>query len=279
MRLRGLVNLWKFGGDKIIMELNDAAKNGDVETASEDKEQAFPKLSNQYQTGLFDCFSNKVKLQDNREVEIDCLAVNLKACICPCLLLQENTNNMRLNPNSVLCQQRVGLLFCASAVATATLISYGQTTTPLPADLPSKQISSDYVPRCLGALSATVWGGSCLPLAYILKPIATVGSLVALGPIAIPASVRDALNIKYGITQGSGSAQTWLTVSMCLVCALAQEAREIKIREHVANSAHLDDSFEPPKVQEMNGLQLLESSAHTLIYGEPKGHQEKSFFL
>ena len=71
----------------------------------------------------------------------------------------------------------------------------------------------------------------------------------------------------------------WLTVSMCLVCALAQEAREIKIREHVANSAHLDDSFEPPKVQEMNGLQLLESSAHTLIYGEPKGHQEKSFFL
>ena len=36
---------------------------------------------------------------------------------------------------------------------------------------------------------------------------------------------------------------------------------------------------EPPKVQEMNGLQLLESSAHTLIYGEPKGHQEKSFFL
>ena len=100
-----------------------------------------------------------------------------------------------------------------------------------------------------------------------------------LGPITIPASVRDALNIKYGITQGSGSLQTWLTVSWCLNCALAQEAREIKIREHIANSAHLDDSFEPPKVQEMNGLQLLESSAHTLIYGEPKGHQEKSFFL
>ena len=107
-----------------------------------------------------------------------------------------------------------------------------------------------------------------------------MGSLVGLGPLAIPASVRDALNIKYGITQGSGSLQTWLTVSWCLNCALAQEAREIKIREHIANSAHLDDSFEPPKVQEMNGLQLLESSAHTLIYGEPKGQtEEKSFFL
>lgn len=89
---------------------------------SEDEEQVFPKLSNQYQTGLFDCFSNKVKLQDNREVEIDCLAVNLKACICPCLLLQENTNNLRLNPNSVLCQQRAGLLCCASTVATAAVM-------------------------------------------------------------------------------------------------------------------------------------------------------------
>ena len=38
MRLRGLVNLWKFGGDKIIMELNDAAKNGDVETAWDSSE-------------------------------------------------------------------------------------------------------------------------------------------------------------------------------------------------------------------------------------------------
>ena len=132
---------------------------------------------------------------------------------------------------------------------------------------------------CLGSLCGTVWGGPCIALYGLSKPIMTVGSLLAFGPIAINASVRDALNIKYGITQGSGSAQTWLTVNMCLVCALAQEAREIKIREHVANSAHLDDSFEPPKVQEMNGLQLLESSAHTLIYGEPKGHQEKSFFL
>ena len=92
-------------------------------------------------------------------------------------------------------------------------------------------------------------------------------------------SVRDALNIKYGITQGSGSLQTWLTVSFCLNCALAQEAREIKIREHIANSAHLDESFEPPKVQEMNGIESLESSARTLIYGEPKGHEEKSFLV
>ena len=38
MRLRGLVNLWKFGGDKIIMELNDSAKNGDVETAWDSSE-------------------------------------------------------------------------------------------------------------------------------------------------------------------------------------------------------------------------------------------------
>ena len=138
------------------MELNDSAKNGDVETASEDKEQAFPKLSNQYQTGLFDCFSNKVKLQENREVEIDCLAVNLKACICPCLLLQENTNNMRLNPNSVLCQQRVGLAFCASALATATLISYGQTTTSLPADLTADLTAKQIKKICLIDVSADV---------------------------------------------------------------------------------------------------------------------------
>jgi len=38
VRLRGLVNLWKFGGDKIIMELNDSAKNGDVETAWDSSE-------------------------------------------------------------------------------------------------------------------------------------------------------------------------------------------------------------------------------------------------
>ena len=73
--------------------------------------------------------------------------------------------------------------------------------------------------------------------------------------------------------------RTWLTVSFCTNCALAQEAREIKIREHIANSAHLDESFEPPKVQEMNGIELLDSSARTLIYGEPKGHEEKSFLV
>ena len=207
---------------------------------SEDEEKVFPKLSNQYQTGLFDCFSNKVKLQDNREVEIDCLAVNLKACICPCLLLQENTNNMRLKPNSVLCQQRTGLSCCAIWVALLN-------------------------PKLLIALgNAKVY---------------QLTLLINAGLYSIPASVRDALNIKYGITQGSGSLQTWLTVSWCLNCALAQEAREIKIREHIANSAHLDDSFEPPKVQEMNGIELLESSAHTLIYGEPKGHEEKSFLV
>ena len=270
-------------GDKIIMELNDSAKNGDVETASEDKEQAFPKLSNQYQTGLFDCFSNKVKLQENREVEIDCLAVNLKACICPCLLLQENTNNMRLNPNSVLCQQRVGLLCCASTVVTAAFMAHSITH---PIQATAKEITkttlsswAGQVGGFFGSLSALVWRGPCLAIDAYFNPIVPMTFVSAIPSIAIPASVRDALNTKYGITQGSGSAQTWLTVGWCLVCALAQEAREIKIREHVANSAHLDDSFEPPKVQEMNGLQLLESSAHTLIYGEPKGHQEKSFFL
>ena len=221
------------------MELNDSAKNGDVETASEDKEQAFPKLSNQYQTGLFDCFSNKVKLQDNREVEIDCFDLNLKCCLCPCLLLQENTNNLRLNPNSVLCQQRTGLSCCAIWVALSILLAL-------------------------------------LGNAKVYRPGPV---LINAGLFSIPASVRDALNIKYGITQGSGSLQTWLTVSFCLNCALAQEAREIKIREHIANSLHLDESFEPPKVQEMNGIELLESSARTLIYGEPKGHEEKSFIV
>ena len=245
---------------------------------SEDEEQVFPKLPNQYQTGLFDCFSNKVKLQDNREVEIDCLAVNLKACICPCLLLQDNTNNLRLNPNSVLCQQRTGLLCCASTVASATFLSFGLNRTTLPAE----EITKGWAPQFggfLGAQSALVWKGPCLALNAFINPFPTMGMLYSLPVIAFPVSVRDALNTKYGITQGSGSAQTWLTVAFCLVCALAQEAREIKIREHVANSSNLEESFEPPKVQEMNGFELLESSARTLIYGEPKGHEEKSFFV
>ena len=247
---------------------------------SEDEEQVFPKLSNQYQTGLFDCFSNKVKLQDNREVEIDCLAVNLKACICPCLLLQENTNNLRLNPNSVLCQQRTGLLCCASTVAAATLINFGLNTTPLPAEEITALSSWAFqVGGFLDTLSLLVWRGPAIALMGLSNPFKVTGIVSMLPSIVILASVRDALNTKYGITQGSGSAQTWLTVGWCLVCALAQEAREIKIREHVANSSNLDDAFEPPKVQEMNGLELLESSARTLIYGEPKGHEEKSFFV
>ena len=131
---------------------------------SEDEEQVFPKLSNQYQTGLFDCFSNKVKLQDNREVEIDCLAVNLKACICPCLLLQENTNDLRLNSNSVLCQQRVGLLCCASTVAAAALMSFGLNTTglnttPLPAEIETGHSWLVQVGGILGSLSELVWRG------------------------------------------------------------------------------------------------------------------------
>ena len=228
---------------------------------SEDEEQAFPKLSNQYQTGLFDCFSNKVKLQDNRGVEIDCLAVNLKACICPCLLLQENTNNMRLKPNSVLCQQRTGLSCCAIWVALPILFNFSEYH-----DMLLDWDNFDFLRKAKE---------------FSPKPIhlRVKSELLNVGLYSIPASVRDALNIKYRITQGSGSLQTWLTVRCCLNCALAQEAREIKIREHIANSAHLDDSFEPPKVQEMNGIELLESSAHTLIYGEPKGHEEKSFLV
>ena len=223
---------------------------------SEDEEKVFPKLSNQYQTGLFDCFSNKVKLQDNREVEIDCLAVNLKACICPCLLLQENTNNLRLKPNSVLCQQRTGLSCCAIWVALPILFNFS-----------------------LYYYSIVDWDNFDFLRKAKESPSGLYSELLNVGVYSIPASVRDALNIKYRITQGSGSLQTWLTVRCCLNCALAQEAREIKIREHVANSLHLDESFEPPKVQEMNGIELLESSARTLIYGEPKGHEEKSFLV
>jgi len=75
-------------------------------------EQVLPHSLDKYQTSLFGCFADKVELRNGEVIPIDAVGLNLKAFFCPCLLLQENTNNLRLEPNSVLCQQRNGIACC-----------------------------------------------------------------------------------------------------------------------------------------------------------------------
>jgi hypothetical protein len=68
---------------------------------------------------------------------------------------------------------------------------------------------------------------------------------VSFGAAALHASERDALMRKYGITSERDSAETCFKTTCCWWVALAQESREITIREQI------NDLYEPPEHMEM----------------------------
>jgi len=72
-----------------------------------------------------------------------------------------------------------------------------------------------------------------------------VGDDFILGAAALHASERDALMRKYGITSEQESAATCCKTTFCWWMALAQESREITIREQITNP------YEPPERMEM----------------------------
>ncbi len=69
-----------------------------------------------------------------------------------------------------------------------------------------------------------------------------------LGASALHASERDALMRDFDITTEPSSAETFLKATFCTCCALAQESREITIRQHLESTGLL---YEPPHPVEM----------------------------
>ena len=69
-----------------------------------------------------------------------------------------------------------------------------------------------------------------------------------LGAAALHASERDALMRDFDITTEPSSAETFLKATFCTCCALAQESREITIRQHLESTGLL---YEPPHPVEM----------------------------
>ena len=69
-----------------------------------------------------------------------------------------------------------------------------------------------------------------------------------LGAYALHASERDALMRDFDITTEPSSAETFLKATFCTCCALAQESREITIRQHLESTGLL---YEPPHPVEM----------------------------
>jgi Cys-rich protein (TIGR01571 family) len=70
-----------------------------------------------------------------------------------------------------------------------------------------------------------------------------------LGAAALHASERDALMREFDITTEQSSAETFLKATFCACCALAQESREITIRQHLGSSGLI---YEAPEPEEMN---------------------------
>ena len=70
-----------------------------------------------------------------------------------------------------------------------------------------------------------------------------------LGAAALHASERDALMREFKIKTEPNSAETFLKVAFCPCCALAQESREITIRQHLDSMGRL--YYEPPSAVEM----------------------------
>jgi len=155
-----------------------------------------------FQTGLFDCFKSKHTTAHGRVVDTS-RWVTIKACLCPCILLHENTR--RLTPerqNEVYCQG----WNCFGYVALNALSGVFATTT------------SPYLDECI------------------------------LGAAALHASERDALMREFDITSEPSSAETFLKATFCACCALAQESREITIRQHLDSAGLL---YEAPHPVEM----------------------------
>jgi len=155
-----------------------------------------------FHTGLFDCCKSEYTLNNGRVVKFSRLE-SLKAFICPCIVLEENTRRLNLEPKSIYCQNWNCLGYCMFGLLSTGLVAL---------------IGDDGV--------------------YMAND-------VSFGAAALHASERDALMRKYGITSERDSAETCFKTTCCWWVALAQESREITIREQI------NDPYEPPEYMEM----------------------------
>ena len=155
-----------------------------------------------FHTGLFDCCKSEYTLSNGRVVKLSRWE-SLKAFLCPCIVLEENTKRLDLQPNTIYCQNWNCLGYFMLQTLSATLIG----TTPN---------SGMYF-----------------------------GDNIIMGASALHASERDALMRKYGITSERDSAETCFKTTCCWWMALAQESREITIREQN------NDPYQPPLNMEM----------------------------
>ena len=157
---------------------------------------------NDFHTGLFDCCKSEHTLSNGRVIKFSRLE-SLKAFLCPCIVLEENTRRLNLEPNSIYCQNW-------------NCFGY-------------------FILGIISAAFASIPGQDGL----------YASDTILLGAAALHASERDALMRKYGITSESESAITCFKTSCCWWMALAQESREITIREQITNP------YEPPEHMEM----------------------------
>ena len=155
-----------------------------------------------FHTGLFDCCKSEYTLNNGRVVKLNRWE-SLKAFLLPCIVLEENTRRLDLEPNTIYCQKWNCLGYFMLQTLSATLIG----TTPH---------SGMYF-----------------------------GDNIIIGAAALHASERDALMRKYGITSEQDSAETCFKTTCCWWMALAQESREITIREQI------NDPYQPPPNMEM----------------------------
>ena len=157
---------------------------------------------NDFHTGLFDCCKSEHTLHNGRVIKFSRLE-SLKAFLCPCIVLEENTRRLDLEPNSIYCQNW-------------NCFGY-------------------FILGIISAAFASIPGQEGL---YASDDI-------LLGAAALHASERDALMRKYGITSESESAITCFKTSCCWWMALAQESREITIRQQI------NDPYQAPLDMEM----------------------------
>lgn len=155
-----------------------------------------------FHTGLFDCCKSEYVLNHGRVVKFSRLE-SLKAFLFPCVVLEENTRRLNLEPNSVYCQNW----------------------------------------NCFGYFILGCFSNALLGSTGVEN--LALGHDVLLGASALHASERDALMRKYGITSERNSAETCCKTTFCWWMALAQESREITIREH------LDHPYQAPPQMEM----------------------------
>jgi len=143
---------------------------------------------NDFHTGIFDCCKSEHTLHNGRVIQFSRLE-SLKAFLCPCIVLEENTRRLDLEPNSIYCQNW-------------NCFGY-------------------FILGIISAAFASIPGQAVL----------SVSDNILLGAAALHASERDALMRKYGITSENESATTCFKTSCCWWMALAQESREITIRQ------------------------------------------------